>query len=881
MKSRLLLTACTVVTAGALILAGCSQDGPEPGAVLDEALEAGRTAESFPAADEDYFHDMDGGNREGAPPLSENAVRGRNTWIVWTGGNDLFWDFMSNNTFGAFDLLKTLSSHPNQVYSRDNRWHYLGLVNEPCFEKATGPDPERWGLWLDRRVEGPDCPPDPFADAEKYPGVKIGARGTIVDSSANKELPVGSYYGEPSGIVGLRLFSNPAFDEDAAAEWDAERYYTDPEYYQRKDLVRPYRVGMSCAFCHVGPSPTNPPEDPENPGWEHLNSNPGAQYYWVNRVFFWDTEPRQKPDEPAPQEHNFIYQLFHTNPPGTLDTSLVSTDYINNPRTMNAVYSIGPRLEVARRWGRETLAGGELNNKQFNDYPETAAFAEYFEAPNTVWTPRVLKDGADSVGALGALNRVYINIGLFSEEWLLHFRPVIGGKKITPIRIEDAQKNSTYWNATEAQTADMAIFFVETAKPDKLADVRGGVGRKDLSEDEAVLERGKIAFAENCAACHSSKIPEAPPDQEIDTGKCAGGGNGPQYLECWNNYWAWAQTQDFKDKMRALVLQPDFLENNSLSTERRIPVTLLETNACSPLATNAIENDIWDNFSSQSYKQLPSVGTITVHHPVTGEGRPYEMPGGGLGYTRPPSLISVWSTAPFLLNNSVGRFYNYSAGKQGQYESGAYGGEAEYGAAGSLHDARIRSFNDSIEKMLWPEKRKKDPVLGDKVPGYIYRTTAASCLRVPAGYLPEALQELTDRGFVNRMLARFLPWLAGEGSGLEIGPIPDGTPVNLLANVQLIPEGDASLIAHGKKVVDLLKPLIASLKEIGGGCSAEDLRDPEKIERARQIFLESGVVDRFIELSKCPDYVVNRGHYFGTDLADGDKRALIEYLKTF
>ena len=37
-------------------------------------------------------------------------------------------------------------------FSRDNRWQYLGLVNEPCFEKATGPDPDRFGLWLDKRA---------------------------------------------------------------------------------------------------------------------------------------------------------------------------------------------------------------------------------------------------------------------------------------------------------------------------------------------------------------------------------------------------------------------------------------------------------------------------------------------------------------------------------------------------------------------------------------------------------------------------------------------------------------------------------------------------------------------------------------------------------
>src|SRR5712691_6331587 len=37
------------------LLVGCSQD------VLDEARLANRNVQSFPAADEDYFHDMDGG----------------------------------------------------------------------------------------------------------------------------------------------------------------------------------------------------------------------------------------------------------------------------------------------------------------------------------------------------------------------------------------------------------------------------------------------------------------------------------------------------------------------------------------------------------------------------------------------------------------------------------------------------------------------------------------------------------------------------------------------------------------------------------------------------------------------------------------------------
>ena len=43
-----------------------------------------------------------------------------------------------------------------------------------------------------------------------------------------------------------------------------------------------------------------------------------------------------------------------------------------------------------------------------------------------------------------------------------------------------------------------------------------------------------------------------------------------------------------------------------------------------------------------------------------------------------------------------------------------------------------------------------------------------------------------------------------------------------------------------------------------------------------------------LALSKCRDYVTNKGHYFGTSylteepgLTDVDKRALIAFLKTF
>ena len=79
-----------------------------------------------------------------------------------------------------------------------------------------------------------------------------------------RSAPISAY---ATGIVGLRLFPNPDFDQAAKDKWDPERYYTDPNYYNDPNLVRPYRVGMACGFCHVGPSPIHPPADPAHPQW--------------------------------------------------------------------------------------------------------------------------------------------------------------------------------------------------------------------------------------------------------------------------------------------------------------------------------------------------------------------------------------------------------------------------------------------------------------------------------------------------------------------------------------------------------------------------------------------------------------------------------------
>jgi hypothetical protein len=801
----------------------------QPAAPVDEAQQANRSVASFPQATEDYFRDMDN-----AVGLSAEEVQGRNMWLVWTGGNDRFWDRVTKDSLAVFDLLKIITSHPSQNYcdgkrcDRDTRWSWMGAVNEPCFDKPTAADPQRFGLWLDVRRK--DCGEDPFAKEENYPGVKIGARGTTF--SDGTKLPVGSYYGEPTGIVGLRLFPNPDFDQAAKNKWDAEKYYTNEDYYKDPKLIKPYRVGMACGFCHVGPSPTRPPADPSNPQWSNLNSTVGAQYLWLDRVVVYSANPKDT-----------VYQLVHSFPPGTMDTSLVSTDYINNPRTMNAIYLLGARMGETHFWGKETLKGGELNNKQLK---------EFFDAPDTSWSPRVLKDGSDSVGVLGALNRVYLNIGLYSEEWTRHFNPFFGGKKITAIEIATAEKNSVYWRATEAGTLSMAAFLLKAGQPDKLADAPGG--KQYLTADEAVLTRGKTVFAETCARCHSSKLPKEARAQ-MEPGGCS----GPGYLTCWNRYWAYSKTDDFKAKMREIVAKPDFLDGNYLSSEARVPVTLLRTNACSPLGTNAIRGNIWDNFSSSTYKALPSVGKITVQDPFTAERWQYTMPGGGLGFTRVPSLVSVWSTAPFLVNNRLGSFSD----------------DPSVGA-------RMNHFKTSIEQLLWPETRDRD----EKFDGTIVRTTERSFLYIPRRSIPVELKNLFD-SLPDEPFKRVFD----RNGSIKLGPIPKGFPIGLAASYQ--PSADRATFkdkaAYAGNVVQLVKTVARNWSSL----------DPS--DDAKLLAWTANLRGPLLKMSKCPDYVVNRGHYFGTaqfnetdgltddekafgtetPLSNDDKRALIEFIKTF
>ena len=227
---------------------------------------------------------------------------------------------------------------------------------------------------------------------------------------------------------------------------------------------------MSCAFCHVGPNPVKPPADPENPQWENLSSNVGAQYFWVDRIFNWQGDRNAK---------SFFFQLFHTSRPGTLDTSLVSTDNINNPRTMNAVYYLGPAHGAGQALGQ-----GDARRRRARQQAVQRLRAGGRSAGAVL---RGAGDGLDAARAEGRLRfgrrarraqprlpqHRAVQRGVAAPLPAAHRRRRRSRRSRSPTR----RKNSVYWQATEQQTPNMARFFLGEHRP---ALSEGRAGRRRL-----------------------------------------------------------------------------------------------------------------------------------------------------------------------------------------------------------------------------------------------------------------------------------------------------------------------------------------------------------------------------------------------------------------
>ena len=425
---------------------------------------------------------------------------------------------------------------------------------------------------------------------------------------------------------------------------------------------------------------------------------------------------------------DFRWHVANRQPAGTVDTSRFATDHINNPNAINPVFYLG-----FRPTHQEKMKDGSMR------------------AVN-----HILKDGADSIGVAGASLRVYVNIGMCSDYWLTLHQAISGMAPQKPFSMDRARQECADWRETEARMP-AAEAFLKTIGPMHLKDAPGGA--QYLTTDTSLLDRGKRVFAEQCARCHSSKQPPA----DIATNRDRA-------------------VQWFRDS----VHRDDFLDQNYLSDDRRYPVTEVGTNAARALASNAIRGHIWAEFSSETYKELPAAGELRGLYNPLDPSTPlhFKLPAGGRGYYRTPSLVSVWASAPYLHNNSVGI----------------------YTKDPSVH-GRVVAFMDGIEKLLWPERR-----LGIQS---IPVTTTPSRVRLSSG-----------------------PHM----------DVPVNTAINLIARVN-----PTDLPSLGQRSIDFLN----------------------------WAFGTGFLLQRLLANNLAPDFIEDKGHVYGATLAEQDKRALIEFLKTF
>jgi len=125
-------------------------------------------------------------------------------------------------------------------------------------------------------------------------------------------------------------------------------------------------------------------------------------------------------------------------------------------------------------------------------------------------------------------------------------------------------------------------------------------------------------------------------------------------------------------------------------------------------------------------------------------------------------------------------------------------------------------------------------------------------------------------GYLAVLLAMFLGFVIYYGGGqlgdLKIGPFPKGTPIDLLLNTN--PDADPA------KVKKVLHHTISKLGEI----ESKHLTEADALK-----VMEEQIAPALMEISKCPDFVMDGGHYYPwfDTMTDDDKNALIELLKTF
>ena len=832
----------------AIAVAAVSRDIPAP-----EMLAQATPATAPPATPTSSGAAPDNpGFYAGETGMSASERAGREIWYKATAGNARFHTYVFQQRINVLiDWYRVLNAK-----ERNDRFAAWGIINDPgCCVPGSDGCPAKS---LDETYGFDWCPGDAellaFVGREGYRDPACDYRDAPADSADphhkakdQRQSSCDLAFGTSTGALGIRKFPNPRFDKARwlkvngnLASWEGYRgrLSNDPRTSDSAlnrladgSIEPPFLIGTACGSCHIAFDPLNPPQDPANPKWENIKGAVGNQYSRISEIL-----------TSGMSGTTLEAQMFAHARPGTSDTSAIPTDQVHNPGTMNAIIhtKVRPTFpgEIVDKWRKVgACAQGEANC--WCEPERDGKCWKRSVAPETVH--HILKGGEDSIGALEAIQRVYFNIGSCSEPcWTNHLTDLRQldpqGRNFgqTPFDIGQCRRDCPNFRAIEDRLPDLLAFLSsrETDATD-LAQARESALRQsnpkavytaaDLERDlnktfgPNAVARGREVFAATCARCHSS-IPET-----------AGGA---------------FRNRDFR------APGPNGMRADWMGSDQATLASEVGTNRCRALHSNHMKGHIWEEYGSQ---------TLRARVPDPNIKEPHD---GGRSYYRNISLLSVWAHAPFMHDNAIGpELCGKPANKGNDFYRSPYvdasGQMLATGAAPACWaydpsvDGRFKLYVASMEELLNPGKRVSKLsrfdqdvriALGPRTwDGTDEKQVLGFAIVLPAGTSVGGLASFQHKAFVNDMILAKLR--------------PDELDARL---VKQLGEAEAGKV-------------VAELK----GLTAEIAKDPERLVETIRRY------PHLVEIySSCMDPIENKGHPFGEDLPDRDKKALIAFLAT-
>jgi hypothetical protein len=770
--------------------------------------------------------------RYGGGNLNDSERAGAEIWFKATAGNERFFTYVYPQRIGVtIDWYRVLGTK-----SREQRFNRWGLINDPECCKPGDPDcPAK----SEEETYGFDyCPGDEvllnYVGKDGYQDPACGFRDAALAADDphgpkdQRQSACDLRFGTSTGAMGVRKFPNPRFNKEQWLTVNKGRAGTWSGYTERRkpadstqparnritdgSIEPPFLVGISCGSCHIAFNPLKPPKDPVHPKSDNLSGTVGNQYSRFSQILGSGMDFR-----------SIEYQVYAHARPGTVDTSAIPNDQINNPGTINALINLAKRPQYPNaviKWRKTTQCPvGSHERECWCEAGRDGKCWErgYKEEP----VNQILKGGEDSIGAFEAIQRVYFNIGSCSEEsWVNHLTdmrqldPTQRGFGQTPFDIGQARRDCPQFRAIEDRLGNI-FAFLASGRPSDLYKARGLKDARDLVEQldrefgPGSVDRGKTIFAKTCARCHSSQSEPF-------------------------------ESRDFREMSN--VPQEQGLRIDWLGNDKLTPVTEVGTHRARALHSNHMAGHIWEEYGSETLRAKPPDPNIK------------EPSDGGRGYYRNISLLSLWAHAPFMHNNAVGP--ELCGGPDDEHYNPPYADET-------------RVVPLAAPPACWPF----DPSVEGRYK--LFKASMADLLN-PGKRVPKITM------FNRDVVIRLFPKLSDGNAERYLNAtivFPKGTPASRIGNFRHKEFAD-DLILSKTDFGKLEAKYIARYGPEAGKTAATTIREKAKdlLNDPKSLLLVGAelreVYSNSVMLRE------DEGHRFGEDLSDKDKQALTAFLAT-